>query len=105
MINRAEARKITYDIKIRKKVNWCILAKWTTHDQLRKPKLLKVALCSKIGHVVDIDNFVDSNKEEEEATCLRHLGNNKFMFSRSFKSNASIFGKNISLIYTRTCQH
>jgi hypothetical protein len=29
MINKVEARKITYEIKIGKKVNWCVLAKWT----------------------------------------------------------------------------
>jgi hypothetical protein len=32
MINKVEVHGITYEIKIKKKVNWCILAEWTIHN-------------------------------------------------------------------------
>ncbi len=32
MINKVEACGIAYEIKIGKKVNWCMLAMWTIHD-------------------------------------------------------------------------
>jgi hypothetical protein len=34
MINKTDVRKIAYEIKGWKKVNWCVLAKWTICDQL-----------------------------------------------------------------------
>jgi hypothetical protein len=68
MINIAEAHGITYEIKTGKKVNWCILAKWTICNQLRRLQTLEAALCGKVGLVVDINNFVDSDREEEEGS-------------------------------------
>jgi hypothetical protein len=32
MINKAEAHEIAYEIKIKKKVNWCILVEWIIHN-------------------------------------------------------------------------
>jgi hypothetical protein len=34
MINKIEVCEIAYEIKTRKKVNWCVLAKWTIRNQL-----------------------------------------------------------------------
>jgi len=66
MINRAEAHEIAYEIKIKKKVNLCILVEWTIHNQLCILQTLEVTLCDNIKHVVDIINFVNSSREEEE---------------------------------------
>jgi hypothetical protein len=66
MINQAEAHGIVYEIKTRKKVNWCVLAEWTIHDQFCILQFLEATLSDKLGHVIDLDSFVNSNREEEE---------------------------------------
>jgi len=35
MINKVEVRGIVCELK-GKQVNWCVFAKWTIHDQLRR---------------------------------------------------------------------
>ncbi len=66
MINRVEASEIAYEIKIGKKVNWCVLVEWTIHNQPHRLQSFEAILNGKLGHVVDLDSFVDSNREEEE---------------------------------------
>jgi hypothetical protein len=59
MINRVEAHGIVYEIKTRKKVNWCVLAEWTIRDQLCILQFLKATLSDKFGPIIDLNNFVD----------------------------------------------
>jgi hypothetical protein len=65
MINRVETHMIAYEIKIGKKVNWSVLAKWTIYNHLCKLQSLEAILKSKLGHVVNLYSLVDSNREEE----------------------------------------
>ncbi len=46
-------------------MNLCVLAEWTIYNQLHGLQSLEAVLSSKLGHVVDLYSFVDSNKEEE----------------------------------------
>jgi hypothetical protein len=66
MINKAETCKIVYKIKIRKKVNWCVLVEWTICNQLRRLQSLEAILCDKFGPKIHLDSFVGLDKEEEE---------------------------------------
>jgi hypothetical protein len=70
MINNTKACEIAYEIKTWKKVNWCMLAKWTIRDQLYKLQSLEVILCDKLRHGIHLDSFVGLNKEEEEEEGL-----------------------------------
>jgi hypothetical protein len=47
-------------------MNLCVLAEWIIYNQLHGLQSLKAILSSKLGHVVKLYNFVDSNKEEGE---------------------------------------
>jgi hypothetical protein len=52
MINKAKTHGIVYEIKTRKKVNWCVLAKWTIRNQLRRLQYLESTLqCDKLRFV------------------------------------------------------
>ncbi len=108
MINKVKTCGIVYEIKIGKKVNWCVLIEWTICDQLCRLQSLELALqCKKLRFVAYQDIFVDSDKEEEEDLCLtticqNHQTNNKFMFLRRLKSYALQSGKNTFPIYNET---
>jgi hypothetical protein len=59
MINKAEAHGFAYEIKIDKKMNWCMLAEWTIRDQLHRLQSLETTLGGKFVGGLDLDNFVD----------------------------------------------
>jgi len=43
-----------------------MLVEWTMWGQLYRLQSLEAALCGKLGPRVDLDSFVDLDKEEEE---------------------------------------
>jgi hypothetical protein len=53
-INKVEARRIIYEIKTCKKVNWYVFIEWSICDQLCKLQSLKMTLCAKLGHVINL---------------------------------------------------
>lgn len=47
-------------------MNWCVLAEWTIPNQLHRLQSFESILSDKLGPVVDLNSFVDSNREEKE---------------------------------------